>query len=162
MTEPADQPLDTVDQRILDDIRSLQLRLDPPPGDLDERVRFVLALEQVDVEVARLVEEQLVGSGPRAADRPRTLVFDTGTRSIMLTIANAEGGRVRVDGWLAPAASRRIELRLAGGPASPDTVVSDDAGRFAFANVTRGLAQVVVHPPDGGGESRLVTPSLRL
>jgi hypothetical protein len=148
MTEPADQPLDTVDQRILDDIRSLQLRLDPPPGDLDERVRFVLALEQVDVEVARLVEEQLVGSGPRTTDRPRTLVFDTETRSIMLTIADAEGGRVRVDGWLAPAASRRIELRL--------------AGRFAFANVTRGLAQVVVHPPDGGGESRLVTPSLRL
>jgi hypothetical protein len=80
----------------------------------------------------------------------------------MVTITDLGDSGVRVDGWLAPAASRRVELRVAGGPASCDTVVSDDAGRFAFAGVARGLAQVVVHPPDGGGETRQVTPSLRL
>jgi hypothetical protein len=43
-------------------------------------------------------------------------------------------------------------------------VTSDEQGRFAFARVPRGMAQLVVRPadqPDGAGRS-VVTPALIL
>ena len=54
MSDPASDPLDVTDHAILDQVRALHSRLDPPPPDLDERVRFVIALENIDIEVARL------------------------------------------------------------------------------------------------------------
>ena len=58
MTDPASNPLDVTDQAILDQVRALHSRLDPPPPDLDERVRFVSALENVHIEVARLARRR--------------------------------------------------------------------------------------------------------
>ena len=71
MTDPADLPLDGVDQAILDRLAAIHTLLDPPPGDLDERVSFAIALEDLDAEVARLSEQQTVGSGDDRAARSR-------------------------------------------------------------------------------------------
>lgn len=149
MTDPALDPLD-------DEILAVLGRLDPPPADLDAIVSFAIALDTMDAEVARLTADQLVGSGARGDDRTRTVTFETDERTIMVAVAEAGADRLRLDGWLAPPARLRVELRIAGGPTSSGE--SDDAGRFVFDRLPRGLAQLVVHA-DG---ARIVTPALRL
>ena len=161
MTDFADLPLDRDDQAVLDRLVAVHMLLDPPPADLDERVLFAIALEDVDVEVARLSEDLLVGSGARGSERTRTITFDAESRAVMITIVDRADGLVRLDGWLAPSAALRVELRLPE-PAPPRIVTSDVAGRFAFDGVPHGLAQLLVHPPEGGAEPRVVTPSLAL
>jgi hypothetical protein len=166
VTDPAEAWLDDTDQAILDQVAALYARFDPPPPDLDERTRFAMALADLDAEVARLSEDRLVGSGARATERTRTITFDADSRTIMVTVADRPDGLVRLDGWLAPAAALRVELRIGGtaphAPASSQVVTSDDSGRFVFDGVPRGLAQLLVHPLDDGGTSRVVTPSLVL
>jgi hypothetical protein len=155
-----DQPLDGDDLAILSRVAAVHGLLDPPPADLDERVRFAIALRDVDVEVARLTEEVLVGSGARASERTRTVTFDAESRTIMITIVDRPDGLVRLDGWLAPAAPLRVELRLPE-PDPARSVTADETGRFVLDEVPHGLAQLLVHPPEDGGP-RVVTPSLAL
>jgi hypothetical protein len=65
---PADEPLDDTDFGVLGDIRELFEAVDPMPADLPERIRFSLALRDLEVEVARLAEEDQLavaqGAGP--------------------------------------------------------------------------------------------------
>jgi hypothetical protein len=145
----ADAPLDEIDAAILGQIQSAYALADPPPADLDYRVRFAIALEAVDIEVARLQEDLLVGSGARGGERTRTITFDAQSLTILVSIVDLPDGLVRLDGWLAPPAPHPVELRLAA-PATPHPasrlVTADDSGRFVFADVGRGLAQLLVHP----------------
>jgi hypothetical protein len=154
-------PLDDFDTAVLSQLSSMYGRLDPPPVDLDDRVMFVLALRDLDVEVARLAEEQFIGSGARGAERIRTITFDAASRTVMMTIADRPDNLVRIDGWLAPGEAVRVELRLPE-PSGARHAYADDAGRFVFESVPHGLAQLLVHPPDDSGRPVLVTPSLVL
>ena len=54
----ADEPLDDVDSGLLDDIRDMFDATDPMPADLPERIRFFLALRDLEIEVARLVAQE--------------------------------------------------------------------------------------------------------
>jgi hypothetical protein len=165
MTSPADRPLDDDDQAVLDRLAQVYARLDPPPADLDERVSFAIALADVDgemdAEVARLSTQLAVGSGARSSERTQTITFDADSRAVMITIADQADGLVRLDGWLAPGAALRVELRMPE-PARPRIVVADAAGRFAFDGVPHGIAQLVVHPPAGDAAPRVVTPAFSL
>ena len=72
----------------------------------------------------------------------------------MIRIDANRDGTVRVDGWLAPPQRREIEMKTAAGFADRG---SDEQGRFAFARVPRGTAQLVVRPGRGrAGRSRAV------
>ena len=158
---PADEPLDEVDFGLLDDIRELFEAADPMPADLPERIRFFLALRDLEIEVARLAEEDLPVVAARGAEQSRTITFDSDSLTIMIRIDANPDGTARVDGWLAPPQRREIEIKT-----TADTlhVASDEQGRFAFARVPRGMAQLVVRPadqPDGAGRS-VVTPALIL
>jgi hypothetical protein len=165
MTDFADQPLDTTDQEVIDRLAAIHTLLDPPPADLDERVRFAIALHDIDAEIARLSEDVLIGSGARGTERTRTITFEADSRTIMITIADRADDLVRLDGWLAPAAALRIELRFPE-PAPSQFVISDEAGRFVFDAVPHGLAQLIVHPAGPGAGTgrppRVATPSLAL
>ncbi len=161
MTDFAAQPLDADDQAVLDRVAEIHTLLDPPPADLDERVRFTIALDDVDAELARLAGEELVGSGARASERTRTITFEADSRTIMIMMTDRPDGQVRLDGWLAPAAAMRVELRLPE-PASSRTVTADETGRFTIDGVARGLAQLLVFPAEGDAAPRVVTPSLIL
>jgi hypothetical protein len=161
MTDFAEAPLDDDDQSVLARVAALHALLDPPPADLDERVRFAVALEDVEVEVARLSEDLLAGSGARGSERTRTITFDAASRTVMVTIVDRPDNLVRIDGWLAPGAALRVELRLPE-PAPARVVTADDSGRFVFDAVPHGLAQLLVHPGDDGGTPRVVTPTLVL
>lgn len=161
MTSSADLPLDEDDQAVLDRLAAVYALLDPPPSDLDERVSFAITLDGLDAEVARLSEQLAVGSGARGSERTRTITFDADSRAVMITIADRADGLVRIDGWLAPPATLRVELRVPE-PAPPRIVTADATGRFAFDGVPHGIAQLLVHPPAGDAAPRVVTPAFAL
>ncbi len=158
----SDEPLDDVDFGLLDDIRELFQAADPMPADLPERIRFSLALRDLEIEVARLAEEEQLTVAARGAEQSRTITFDSDSLTIMIRIEANQDGTMRVDGWLAPPQRREVEMKTA-----TDTlgVTSDEQGRFAFARMPRGTAQLVVRPNESGpglpGRS-VVTPALVL
>lgn len=156
---PADEPLDDADFGVLDDIRELFEALDPMPADLPERIRFALALRDLEVEVARLAEEDQLAVAARGSELSRTITFDSDSLTIMIRIEANRAGTVRVDGWLAPPQCRPVEMKTA---ADPLITASDSQGRFAFTQVPRGTAQLIVHPaePSSGSTRSVVTPAL--
>jgi hypothetical protein len=158
----ADEPLDDVDFGVLDDIRELFEAADPMPADLPERIRFSLALRDLEVEVARLAEEEQLVVAARGTELSRTVTFDSASLTIMIRIDANQDGTARVDGWLAPPQRREIEMKTA---ADSLTTASDEQGRFAFTRVPRGTAQLIVRAagtePSGAGRS-VVTPALIL
>jgi hypothetical protein len=157
----ADRPLDEVNLAILDRIRAAFDETDPMPASLTERIRFSLALRDLEVEVARLTaeEDQRVLTA-RGQEQSRTITFDSDHLTIMIRIDSNRDGTVRVDGWLAPPGSRTVEMRT---PTGSLTAVADEQGRFAFSHVPRGTAQLAVQPaaaePGGAGRS-VLTPAL--
>ena len=89
---------------------------DPMPADLPERIRFFLALRDLEIEVARLAaEEDRPALAARGAEQSRTITFDSDSLTIMIRIDANRDGTVRVDGWLAPPQRREIEMKTAGG-----------------------------------------------
>ncbi len=167
MTEPSGMWPDETDEAILGQMRDVHALLDPPPTDLDDRVLFAIAAASLGAEIARIPEEELVGSGPRGAARTRTISFDADSLTIMVTVVDVPDGRIRIDGWLAPAGRWRVELRLRGERAdaadSSTSVTADESGRFVFPAVRHGLVQFVVHGRPGADPgSVVVTPAVRL
>ncbi|HUN33285.1 MAG TPA: hypothetical protein VMU95_14835 [Trebonia sp.] len=134
------------DPGLLARVRDLFAAADPVPPDLTERIRFALALRQLNAEVARIVRADEAALSARGTEESRTITFDSDSLTIMIRIDSNPGESVRVDGWLAPPQSRRVEMRMTG--ASLD-VMADGSGRFVFPDVPRGSARVVVHAPEG-------------
>ncbi len=156
----ADAPLDDLDLGLLDRVREMYQAADPMPEDLPERICFLLALRDLEVEVARLAAGQdLLASAARGTEQSRTITFDSDSLTIMIRIDANGDGTVRVDGWLAPAQPVGIELKTSAS-ADALSASSDEQGRFAFARVPRGTAQLMVRP-EGQGRS-VVTPALVL
>lgn len=158
----ADDPLDEADFGLLDGIRELFQATDPMPADLPERIRFSLALRDLEIEMARLADEDQLTVAARGTEQSRTITFDSDTLTIMIRIDANRDETVRVDGWLAPPQRRDIEMKTSAGSLS---VTSDEQGRFAFARVSRGTVQLIVRAadpgPSGAGRS-VVTPTLVL
>jgi hypothetical protein len=160
------------DESVLAKIKALFEAVDPAPPDLVERVRFAVALADLEAEAARLVEEAAFEPALTrgTSEESRTITFDSTELTIMIRIdANADG-TVRVDGWLAPARACRIEVSLHDGALA---VEADADGRFAFPSVPRGTVRFVVRPPaqqaqaasDSSGNARMktvITPALGL
>ena len=144
---------DEFDTEILAGVRDLYSTVDPPAPDLVARVQFALRLEDVDLDVMRLVESQ--PAGVRGDEASLTVTFDSDTMTIMISVSDTAPDRVRVDGWLAPPAPLTVELRTRH---SPLRTTADDEGRFVFDAVPHGLVQFVVHV-DGSSRS-VVTPSI--
>jgi hypothetical protein len=153
--------LDDADLKNLDGIREMFQTADPMPADLPERILFSLALRDLEIEVAQLAaEEDRPALAVRGAEHSRTITFDSASLTIMIRIDANEDGTARVDGWLAPAQSRDIELRTTKDSLN---VTSDEQGRFAFVSVPRGTARLVVRPArheQGEAGRCVVTPAL--
>jgi len=159
----ADEPLDDADFALLGDIREMFEAADPMPPDLPDRIRFTLALRDLEIEVARLAaEEHDLAAAARSTEQSRTVTFDSDSLTIMIRIDANRDGTVRVDGWLAPPQRRDVEVKTSTDSLS---VPSDEQGRFAFARIPRGTAQFIVRPAgSGSGEAgrSVVTPALIL
>jgi hypothetical protein len=151
------------DLELLDSIREMFQAADPMPADLPERIRFALTLRDLEIEVARLsTEDTLPALSARGTEQSRTVTFDSDSLTIMIRIDTNQDGTARVDGWLAPPQRREIEMKSAADSLS---VTSDEQGRFAFARVPRGTAQLIVRPAEqgqGNAGRSVVTPALIL
>lgn len=158
----AAEPIDQADLALLDRIKDMFSAADPMPADLPERIKFALALRDLEVEVARLsAVEPLPELAVRGPEQSRLVTFDSDSLTIMIRVDSNQDGTARVDGWLAPAQRRTIELRTS---ADTLTETADDGGRFSFAKVPRGSAQILVRAelgPPGTGQP-VVTPTLIL
>lgn len=98
-------------------------------------------------------------AGVRGDEETTRATFESASLTIMVEWTAAAGGTVRLDGWLAPPAACRIELRTVDGPQTMDT---DEGGRFAAQRVTQGEVQIRVHPTtdqEADGVRTVVTPS---
>lgn len=160
MTDSAAEPLDDLDQAVMDRLARVQDALDPMPADLLDRVRFAMDLESLDVEVARYAD-LAVGAGVRDPEGVRTMSFEAETRSVMITVTPSRDGTVRLDGWVAPASPDVVEVRSPDGGA-PLATRCDEQGRFVVDGVRHGIVQVVVRPASGGGGRSVVTPGFEV
>jgi hypothetical protein len=150
---PAREPDDA---RILAGLRALFEGADPVPAELRERVRFAYDVAHdlagdgtgVDGELATLCARYgVVGAVRGGARQPaQTLTFESSQLTICVTIGHPGGGAARLDGWLDPAVSMRVEL-AAGGIRL--YAMSDEGGRFVFDGVRTGDARLAVHPTPG-------------
>ena len=158
----ANEPPDDADITILAGIRDMFEAADPMPADLPERIRFSLALRDLEFEVASLsVEDDRLVLAARGPEQSRTITFDSESMTIMIRIDMRSDGTARVDGWLAPPQRRTVDLRTMTDPL---TVTADERGRFVFERVPRGSTQLVVRAEPGGPASgqAVVTPTLIL
>lgn len=154
-------PREPADGRILASIRALFDTVDPAPGGLADRVRFAVALADLETEAARLIAEvSEAGEQPAlargAAEESRTITFDSSELTIMIRIDANSDGTARVDGWLAPPRLCRVEITQHDGAIAVD---ADDDGRFVFASVPRGTVRLVVRPPDEAVAAEGAPPS---
>lgn len=157
--DPRDDPRGFEDTAVLSELTRLVYELDPPPADLVERVQFAIALEDLDVEVARW-ERAGSFAGVRGG-QPGTITFTVDNLTLMVNFTST-GARHRIDGWLVPAGEHTVEVRVAEHESSMTT--ADDGGRFVLSDVPTGTTQIVVHLVNARGERgrTVVTPTIML
>ena len=93
------------------------------------------------------------------AESTRTITFTSTAVTIMITVTALAADRVRLDGWVAPGAAVRVEVRTTAGT---HRTVADDDGRFVIADLARGLVQLMIHPAEGADQPPVVTPSIEI
>ena len=141
----AAEPIGSDDVALLGRLSALWERHDPVPAGLAGRIEFALTLDALETEVATLMQVDHAPTGSRATDTEavRTVTFTSETLDTMVTLTEGPDGTVRVDGWIAPAASMRVEVLLEGSRLEVD---ADDDGRFVLESVPKGLAKFALHP----------------
>lgn len=171
-----DGVLDEVDLAVLARLARAAELVDPVPAGLVERSLFAATLAALEAEVMEIayVETSLTGvrgdtlggTGSDAAPvEARTITFTHSSLTIMIALSPADGGRVRVDGWAAPAGVLSVELHRPG--TDPAVVTSDEDGRFSFEAVDRGPASLVVRRASeaveaDGGAGAVSTPVIEI
>lgn len=148
MSHPTDAggEIDGIDFAIIDSVRDFYQAADPVPRELFTRVRFALDLDSVERELAMVGVDLEVAAAVRGTEHARTITFECDSLTIAITISPADTHLNRVDGWLAPAASLLVELRIADKRLQ---TTSDEGGRFSFDNVPSGEVQLAVLPKAG-------------
>lgn len=161
---PADGPLDQHDQDVLARVARLVDELDPMPHDLVERATFAVALDELEAEVASLVQQTeagtpgLAGVRGAATETARTMTFTAESATITITVVAQRHGQWRLDGWLSAAEPMQVRLHLPGETRQREV---EPTGRFAFTDVPSGLVQLAVGAA-GGDHALVVTPAFQL
>lgn len=156
----ADQLIDEADVAMLAALGRLVDGADPAPRDLVERCSLAMSLAMMDAELMAIVTDDALAGSVRAEPpaAASTVTFTSADVSVMVDISQV-AGRVRLDGWVAPAAELVVELRRADGQVV--TTTCDAEGRFVLDRLPHGLAGLVLR--DGGEDgARLTTPLLEL
>lgn len=159
----ADGPLDETDVALLADIAALYEAVDPVPATLTSRLSFSLALDEVYAEVAAMTRlpADLAGVRSEQGDvRTQTMSFSAESLTIMVTVTQTGPDRLRLDGWVAPAAPLPVRLRLVEGRRQ---TVADESGRFVFTDLPNGFVQLMFGAGEGDDAGQVVvTPSFEL
>lgn len=145
------------DDEMMAKVAYLVDELDPPPPGLIERAQWAIAIDDIDVEVARWWAEDRPLAGVRGGP-PGTITFFVGDLTVMVNVTRT-GERQRIDGWLVPAGEHGVEVRVADH-GSTETV-ADEGGRFVLTEVPRGTTQILVRM-NAGRPRTVVTPTVVL
>jgi hypothetical protein len=167
---PGEPGPEDLDRALRDALTEPVTTVDPMPAGLLERIEFSLALADLDLELAWGTGDLREPSGEPGNAQVRTFACTSADLAILLTTTPGTG-TCHLDGWLAPGAPLRLELRFRQGATAgyADTgcrsEFADPVGRFEFADVPAGLAQLVVHPTPGSPvtlRAAVVTPAIEL
>ncbi|AEI11312.1 hypothetical protein [Cellulomonas gilvus] len=153
-------PVDELDVEMLGRLAELVNAADPVPDGLVDRIGMALTIEALHAELAelRLVgEPALAVRADETSIEAGTITFTTDVLTVMISVHH-ENDRVRIDGWAAPAGELAVELHQTG---SVTTTRSDSDGRFAFVEIGRGPARLVLRRPEEPSMP-VVTPQIEL
>lgn len=107
---------------------------DPVPESTRRVARGAPLLDDLDVELAAILEDSLVDdearAGVRSVGMPRLVVFGAGDLEIEIEVFDGLDGR-RMVGQLAPACAARVRVRTPWGVG--EVVDADELGRFSAA-----------------------------
>jgi len=124
--------------------------VDPAPADLVDRMVAAVAVEDLSREYALLTLVEGSLAAVRGEADTATLQFSDGTTTVLLHVSATESGSRRIDGWVDAAA---LAIRLAQDDHEWSTEPGEH-GRFAFEEVTPGVARLRMVVRDAGGELR--------
>ncbi|MGL5853579.1 MAG: carboxypeptidase regulatory-like domain-containing protein [Phycicoccus sp.] len=147
--DPALEPLDQVDERILREVAELFRAADPVPAGLVDDVKFSLTVQALHAEVAELQRVGAEGVLARSEyTETQTLTFSAETVSAMVTLTPVDDATVRVDGWVTGHDGPvTVEARPTAG-SRVVTARTDADGRFVLDDLARGLVRFVFRPDD--------------
>jgi hypothetical protein len=156
-TEPSGGQAHPDDEALVAELDRMIDEFDGPPPGLVERIQFAIALEDLDVEVARWEHADSL-AGVRGGDQG-TITFTVSDLTVMINLTKM-GKLHRIDGWLVPAGQYGVEVRVAEHGTTSTT--ADEGGRFVLDNVPRGTTQILVHLGDVSCRRTIVTPTVVL
>lgn len=131
-------------------LRAVWEEVDPVPADFVDRMVAAVAVEDLSREYALLTLMQGSLAAVRGESDTATLQFSDGTTSVLLHVTATEDGGRRVDGWVDASA---LAIRLAQGDREWSAEPGEH-GRFAFEDVTPGMARLRMVVKDATGELR--------
>jgi hypothetical protein len=124
--------------------------VDPAPADLVDRMVAAVAVEDLSREYALLTLVEGAMAAVRGDADTATLQFSDGTTSVLLHVSATESGARRIDGWVDAAA---LAIRMVQGEREWSADPGEH-GRFAFDEVTPGVARLRLVVKDATGELR--------
>jgi hypothetical protein len=126
--------------------------VDPVPADLVDQMVAAVAVEDLSREYALLTLVEGTLAAVRGETDTATLQFSDGTTSVLLHVTATEGGGRRVDGWVdaTALAIRLVRVDQSAG-AREWSAEPGEHGRFAFEEVTPGVARLRLVVRDAGG-----------
>jgi hypothetical protein len=156
----ADGELDDQDARALATLRSILQASDPVPSGLAERAKFAMSVAALEAEIAEITSTTAELAGVRSTqyDRAGTITFSSDHLTAMITLEAVAGGAIRLSGWVTTGRTH-VELRERSGTQETTT---DEAGRFTFASVERGLVHLVMRRLDDPQSRPVITPAIEI
>jgi hypothetical protein len=156
----ADGEIDSQDLRALATLRTILMASDPVPSGLAERAKFAMSVAALEAEVAEITTTTADLAGVRSTqyDRAGTITFSSDQLSAMITIEVADGGSARLSGWVTTGPTH-VELRERSRTQETTT---DDAGRFTFTSVERGMVHLVLRRLDDPESRPVITPAIEI
>lgn len=135
------------DDRLLDRLRAVAQRVDPPPPAYTDFAKQALALTRLDVEVGRLLFDSYQGDpvgarGARDHGYSATIEFSSVTLDIDIDI---EAGRMT--GRVTPTVAADVHLQTDHGD---EAIQIDQFGWFAFDDTRSGPFRLLIKPTTAG------------
>ncbi|WP_140740568.1 hypothetical protein [Pedococcus bigeumensis] len=152
--------IDEQDLRVLATLRTVVQASDPVPSGLAERAKFAMSVAALEAEIAEITTTTAELAGVRSTqyDRAGTITFSSDQLSAMITIEVVDGGNARLSGWVSTG-STHVELRERSRTQETTT---DDAGRFTFSSVERGMIHLVMRRLDDPQSRPVITPAIEI
>jgi hypothetical protein len=142
--------IEHADERMVDDLRRLVARYDPPPDHVRAAAHAAFTWRTIDEELAGLAYDSLAqtaaASGVRSGDT-RTLGFENDGRGVEVEVVE-QGDQRQIVGQLLPPGPGHVEIRC-GRPELVVDVTTDDLGRFEATDLPSGPIRLRCTPDDG-------------